>query len=307
MVVDPISAPHKPGTRLDCGPRGRYTIPVPASRDPTRAPAVRRRRRRRRRPGRRRCPSAGDGSGRSPTRYRPFAGRASSSSSEQRARRTVGPFYVPDPFGGDRSILLALEDGKVVALSGDPAGNRELLGSAGGVRSTRFVDCNDVQPLASSRASPATAPDGLLGRQQGDPPRRPPQRDARPARARRPTRCRRASASGAHASSRRFSPTSRKRTTASALSPLAIDVEITPSPNFSWRDVVADAQAELLRAACAGRPPRSTRRSPTAAAATASRCDDGVRCEPRPRRGARHRSTCTSSSGISARNRLGGW
>ena len=39
--------------------------------------------------------------------------------------------------------------------------------------------------------------------------------------------------SGAHASSNRFSPTSRNRTTASALSPSPITSMITPSPNLS--------------------------------------------------------------------------
>ena len=41
--------------------------------------------------------------------------------------------------------------------------------------------------------------------------------------------------SGAQERSRRFSPTSGKRTTASALSPLPLMSTMTPSPNFSWR------------------------------------------------------------------------
>ena len=72
-------------------------------------------------------------------------------------------------------------------------------------------------------------------------------------------------------------------------------------------DVVADVQAELLGAAAADRRP-SRRRAPpdaTAAATTASRCEP--KPEPRRRAGdAARPAPATSSSGISARNRLGG-
>lgn len=51
----------------------------------------------------------------SPTKYAPFpAGVAAAIKSQL---KDGGPFFYPDPFGGDRNILLALEDGKVVALS----------------------------------------------------------------------------------------------------------------------------------------------------------------------------------------------
>src|SRR5688572_2867762 len=49
-----------------------------------------------------------------PRVYRPFqAGNAVELKAEL---REGGPFFIPDPFGGRRSILLALEDGDVVAL-----------------------------------------------------------------------------------------------------------------------------------------------------------------------------------------------
>jgi hypothetical protein len=48
-----------------------------------------------------------------PKDYRPFpAGLASSLRSDL---RDGGPYYFPDPFGGQRSILFALEDGNIVA------------------------------------------------------------------------------------------------------------------------------------------------------------------------------------------------
>lgn len=50
-----------------------------------------------------------------PTKYQPFqAGLASSVRSDL---RDGGPYYFPDPFGGQRSILFALERGNIVALS----------------------------------------------------------------------------------------------------------------------------------------------------------------------------------------------
>jgi hypothetical protein len=51
----------------------------------------------------------------SPTKYVPFpAGLAESIKSDL---KDGGPYFFPDPFGGDRNILLAIEGGKVVALS----------------------------------------------------------------------------------------------------------------------------------------------------------------------------------------------
>jgi hypothetical protein len=58
-----------------------------------------------------------------------------------------GPFYVPDPFGGNHSILWALEDGEAVALTihteADPSCRVRWKG-----RIETFVDCRD-NPLTS--------------------------------------------------------------------------------------------------------------------------------------------------------------
>ena len=51
----------------------------------------------------------------SPTTYTPFS--AGSASALHGQLKDGGPFFFPDPFGGNRNILLALEDNKVVALS----------------------------------------------------------------------------------------------------------------------------------------------------------------------------------------------
>ncbi|MFI5048114.1 MAG: hypothetical protein ACHQIG_13690 [Acidimicrobiia bacterium] len=55
------------------------------------------------------------GRGGSPTKYQPF--EAGAAKDIKRLLKDGGPYYVPDPFGGSRSILFALEGGKVVALS----------------------------------------------------------------------------------------------------------------------------------------------------------------------------------------------
>jgi hypothetical protein len=79
------------------------------------------------------------GRGGSPTRYEPF--EAGAAKDIERSLKEGGPFYVPDPFGGNRSILFALEDGEVVALSNvvpntdDCRVNIKNEGKA-------FVDCN---------------------------------------------------------------------------------------------------------------------------------------------------------------------
>ncbi len=55
--------------------------------------------------------------------------------------REGGPYYVPDPFGGRRSILFALEDGQIVALSTVLPGTRDCTITWKG-RINRFVDCH---------------------------------------------------------------------------------------------------------------------------------------------------------------------
>ena len=76
----------------------------------------------------------------SPTKYVPFpAGVASSIKHEL---KDGGPYFFPDPFGGDRSILLAIEDGQVVALSDVRPGTKDCrVRWRGSIDS--FVDCND--------------------------------------------------------------------------------------------------------------------------------------------------------------------
>ena len=90
--------------------------------------------------------------------------------------------------------------------------------------------------------------------------------------------------SGAQASNRRFSPTSGKRTTASALSPLPSMSTITPSPNFSWRTSSPTAGRDARRRVRRWwtRSPRADRRC--SAAASHRRRDDGLamRSEPAP-------------------------
>ena len=109
-MVDP-GAPHKPKGR----PPGWYTVAVPASRSDAKILIV----------------ATGavilagllvaavlllaTSRASSPTRYAPFpAGVARSIKSQL---EDGGPFFYPDPFGGDRNILLAIEGSKVVALS----------------------------------------------------------------------------------------------------------------------------------------------------------------------------------------------
>ena len=53
-----------------------------------------------------------------------------------------GPYFYPDPFGGNRNILLALEDGKVVALSDTLPGTKDCrVRWKGSIDS--FVDCHN--------------------------------------------------------------------------------------------------------------------------------------------------------------------
>jgi hypothetical protein len=110
MVVD-SQAPHKP---KNCEP-GWYTVPVPASRSDAKILL------------------AATGSvilagllvaavlllatsrSKSPTKYAPFPAGLAQSIKQQ--LKDGGPYFFPDPFGGDRNILLAIEGGKVVALS----------------------------------------------------------------------------------------------------------------------------------------------------------------------------------------------
>ena len=51
----------------------------------------------------------------SPAKYAPFA--AGNASSIRSDLKQGGPYFFPDPFGGHRNLLLALEDGQIVALA----------------------------------------------------------------------------------------------------------------------------------------------------------------------------------------------
>jgi hypothetical protein len=100
----------------------------------------------------------------SPTKYQPFdAGVAASIHSDL---KDGGPFFVPDPFGGDRSILLALEDGKIVALSDVKPGTKDCrVRWRGSINS--FVDCKD-QKLKSTDLARYTSDIGQVGTDKGE-------------------------------------------------------------------------------------------------------------------------------------------
>ena len=52
-----------------------------------------------------------------------------------------GPYFVPDPFGGNRNLLLALEDGKIVALANIVPNSKSCtVRWKGSIDS--FVDCH---------------------------------------------------------------------------------------------------------------------------------------------------------------------
>jgi hypothetical protein len=105
------------------------------------------------------------GEGGSPSKYQPF--EAGSAHALKSQLEDGGPFYVADPFGGDRSILFALEDGKVVALSTIAPGTTNCV-----VRwkssIDRFVDCHGARYTSSEldrfqTSQPVVGPEkGLL-------------------------------------------------------------------------------------------------------------------------------------------------
>jgi hypothetical protein len=77
--------------------------------------------------------------GAGPTKYAPFS--AGDASAIKRQLKDGGPFFFPDPFGGDRNILLGLEGGKVVALSDILPNTKSCrVKWRGSVNS--FVDCH---------------------------------------------------------------------------------------------------------------------------------------------------------------------
>jgi hypothetical protein len=100
----------------------------------------------------------------SPTKYEPFD--AGVAKSIEKDLKDGGPYFVPDPFGGDRSILLALEAGKVVALSDIKPGTRDCrIRWRGSIDS--FVDCDDDKLESTDLARYQTAI-GLTGAHKGE-------------------------------------------------------------------------------------------------------------------------------------------
>ena len=100
----------------------------------------------------------------SPTKYVAFD--AGVAVSIHKGLKSGGPYFVPDPFGGDRSILLALEDGKVVALSDVKPGTKSCrVRWRGSIDS--FVDCHDDKVKSTDLARYQTEV-GEIGDQKGE-------------------------------------------------------------------------------------------------------------------------------------------
>jgi hypothetical protein len=74
-----------------------------------------------------------------PAKYGPFP--AGSAPAIKQQLKDGGPYFYPDPFGGDRNILLALEGGKIVALSDVLPGTTQCRVKWKGTQSS-FVDCH---------------------------------------------------------------------------------------------------------------------------------------------------------------------
>jgi hypothetical protein len=153
-------ADHKPGRRRS----GWYTVAVPASRSDAKLLIV----------------AAGSvvlagllvaavlllatGRASSPSRYAPFP--AGVAASIERQLKDGGPYFYPDPFGGDRNILLAIEDGKVVALS-DIVPNTTSCRVRWRGSLDSFVDCHDDK-LRSDELARYRTEIGLVGANKGE-------------------------------------------------------------------------------------------------------------------------------------------
>jgi hypothetical protein len=79
------------------------------------------------------------GRGGSPEAYEPF--EAGAVQSIRSNLKDEGPYFVPDPFGGDRNILFAIEDGQVVALSNVVPNTEHCVVNIKN-EGKSFVDCN---------------------------------------------------------------------------------------------------------------------------------------------------------------------
>ena len=80
----------------------------------------------------------------SPTKYTAFP--AGDATAIRNDLEKGGPFFFPDPFGGDRNILLALEGGKVVALSDIKPGTEDCRVRWKGSRLSRRCFLGNVDP-----------------------------------------------------------------------------------------------------------------------------------------------------------------
>jgi len=159
IVVDPAGA-HKPGDSR----AGWYTVAVPASRSDAKLLIM----------ATGAVVLAGllvaavllfaTGRSSSPTKYEPFD--AGVASSIKKGLKDGGPYFVPDPFGGNHNILLALEAGKVVALSDIVPGSKECrVRWRGSINS--FVDCHDDK-LKSTELDRSRTEIGLSGASKGE-------------------------------------------------------------------------------------------------------------------------------------------
>jgi hypothetical protein len=100
----------------------------------------------------------------SPTKPGPFDAGVAKSIKDN--LKDGGPYFVPDPFGGNRNILLALEDGEIVALSEIRPGTTSChIRWKGSINS--FVDCNDKK-LTSRQLDRFPAQVAPAGRSKGD-------------------------------------------------------------------------------------------------------------------------------------------
>jgi hypothetical protein len=100
----------------------------------------------------------------SPTKYVAFP--AGDATAIRKDLKSGGPFFFPDPFGGNRNILLAIEDGQVVALSNVKPGTSNChVRWRGSINS--FVDCHDDKVKSTDLARYQTEI-GTVGADKGE-------------------------------------------------------------------------------------------------------------------------------------------
>lgn len=103
------------------------------------------------------------GRGGTPSRNQPFL--AGIEANLKANLKDGGPYYVPDPFGGRRSILFALEDGEVVALSTVLPGTKDCH-VKWKAQFDRFVDCRGGRHVSTDLDRYETFVD-TVGRNRG--------------------------------------------------------------------------------------------------------------------------------------------